>query len=39
MLLIDNWVKSNIKCREYGIAFSLPRGERMRCGVFFSVFN
>jgi hypothetical protein len=27
-------VKSNIKRRASGIAFSLPRGERMRCGVF-----
>jgi len=35
MLLISNWVKSNIKYREYSITFSLPRGERMRCGVFF----
>ena len=35
MLLISNWVNSNIKYREYSIAFSLPRSERMRCGVFF----
>jgi len=37
MLLIGNWVNSNIEYREYGIAFSLPRSERMRCGVFFNL--
>jgi len=35
MFLISSWVNLDIEYREYGIAFSLPRSERMRCGVFF----
>ena len=35
---IGRWIKSNIENRIEGIAFSLPRGERMRCGVFYFLF-
>jgi hypothetical protein len=27
--------QSKVTYRAFGFAFSLPRGERMRCGVFF----